>query len=462
MMSEFPFQLLVKRAYPDERTECLSCTALLRFVPGRRAVYDALWNNRNVVAKVFSHKISARRHLRREWRGLNNLASRKLSISKPLFYGQTEDGEWAVVVEKISNSLTALDVFEKLQDPAERLDLLILVGRELAKQHIEGVLQKDLHLGNFLLKGDKVFPLDAGQMQFLPCEIGRKKSIAQLAMLVLYLPTSESARKICEQYFKARNWDFRESDEGLLQRQLSVQRKRGIRHGLKKCLRTSKRCLRIRAGGTVAVFDKSFSRGANPIDFIGQIDTLMDQGRILKDGNTCYVSRLTWNSKDVVVKRYNHKGFIHSLRHTIKRSRARRGWLHGHRLGMLDIATPKPLAYIERRRGLLIWESYLVTEYIEGQKFYNFLRDKTVAEEQRLCVTRQIKEIIDDMGKCRITHGDMKHTNILITKKGPVLTDLDAMRAHKWHWSYRIRRAKDLGRFDWEKLANDLLMRSHE
>jgi tRNA A-37 threonylcarbamoyl transferase component Bud32 len=195
-----------------------------------------------------------------------------------------------------------------------------------------------------------------------------------------------------------------------------------------------------------AVFDKSFCLEAEMHDLLRRLDALMDEGQILKDGNTCYVSRLSFGGKDVVVKRYNHKGFIHSLRHTIKRSRARRGWLHGHRLGLLNIATPEPLAYIERRKGLLVDKSYLVTRYINGQSLYEFLRDDNVTQQQRSTVTQEVKNLLDKMVKHRITHGDLKNSNILVTKIGPVLIDLDGMKVHKWSWSCQAQKAKDLER----------------
>jgi len=447
-MAEFPFQLLIKRTYPEKRTESLLCTALLRVVPGRRKVYDAIWNDKSVIAKVFSHKISARRHLKREWQGLSLLVSRGLSAPEPLFYGHTEDGRWAVVVQKIADSSTVLDVFQETHEPAKKLDLLVLVCKELAKQHNKGVLQKDLHLGNFLLGGDKVFALDTGQMRFSRRELDRKNSIPQLAMLASCLSDSnaEFISMLCKEYFKARGWHFGKPDESSFQKQLAVHRKRTLRKGLKKCLRTSKRHLQIKAGRYVAVFDRAFCQKAGPLDFIEQIDAMMDAGQILKKGKTCYVSRLMWNGKDVVVKRYNHKGFIHSLRHTIKKSRARRVWLHGHRLGMLDIATPKPLAYIEQYKGKLVWKSYLITEYVEGQKLYDFLRDDNITEQQRLNKIQQIVKLLDKMGKYRITHGDLKHTNILIADNSPILTDLDGMKVHKRDWTYQRHRAKDRAR----------------
>jgi tRNA A-37 threonylcarbamoyl transferase component Bud32 len=448
-MAEFPFQLVINRTYPRKYTENLMCTTLLRAIPGRRKVYDAVWDNKSVIAKVFSHKIHARRHLRREWLGLKRLASHGLSAPEPLFYGQTEDGKWAVVVEKIAESSTILDIFFKTPEPTKKLSLLLMICKEVAKQHTKGILQQDLHLGNFLFRDDKIFALDVGQMQFLRREADRKSSISQLAMLAFYLPDSNTQliKELCEEYFKARGWRYGKTDEILFQKQLDLHRRRMLRKGLKKSMRTSKRHLRIKTNGYFAIFDKTFCQQTEPLDFIENLDKLMDEGQILKHGNTCYVSHLNWNGKDIVVKRYNHKGFTHSLRHTIKKSRARRGWLHGHRLGMLDIATPKPLAFIEQLKAKVIWKSYLVTEYVEGRKLYDFLKNSDATKEQHQIINNQIKELLDEMEKNHITHGDLKHTNILVTDKGLVLTDLDGMKVHKSGCRYKSSRAKDLQRF---------------
>jgi tRNA A-37 threonylcarbamoyl transferase component Bud32 len=425
---------------------------MLRAVPGRRAIYDATWKDANVIVKVFSHRIKAKLHFKRELKGLNQLQKRGIDSAVPLFSGKTDDGRWVIVLEKIVDSATVLDVLSKTTDRRAELDLFVRVCRELAKQHSKGVLQKDLHLENFLLADDQLYSIDPSQMAFSSDQVPRKESISQLALLVLNLPGGDiqTIKTIRETYFKTRGWNFEKSDEVLFQQQLSSHMKKGIRRGLKKCLRTSTRFLRVKDGGTIAVFDRDFCRAAEPLDFTGRIDTLMDKGRVLKNGNTCYVSRLTWNGEDVVVKRYNHKSFVHSLRHTIKRSRARGGWLHAHRLGMLGISTPKPLAYIERRKGCLIWKSYLVTRNVEGQKLYDFLRNESVTQEQRTTATQQVKGMLDEMGKHRITHGDFKNSNILITKTGPVLIDLDGMKVHKWNWSYKVQKAKDL-----ERLARD-------
>jgi len=474
-MTEFPFQLLIDSAFPKNKRQSLTCTKLLRTIAGRRQVYEAVWNGRAVIVKLFSHKINAGRHLKKEWRGLRQLQKRQLSCPVLLFYGKTENGGWAVVTGKIADCSTALEVFNEKRDPEEKLELLISVCRELAEQHRKGVLQKDLHLGNFLVSGDKgsgpilqnaakwehsqtprkafgvpnLFAIDPGQMRFRSQELTRKKSIWQLASVAAFLPEGDtkSIGRLCKEYASARGWHFDKSDEAMLQKQLTLHKKTAVKKGLKKCLRTSKRCLKVKTDKYLAVFDRGFCQGHNPVDFIKQVDTLMNEGQTLKNSRTCYVCRLRWNGKDVVVKRYNHKGFVHSLRHTIKRSRARRGWLHGHRLGMLTLPTPKPLAYIEQYRGPIVWTSYLATEYIEGKNLYNFLADDSVTEQQRSRAVKQIEELFDKLGRHSIAHGDLKHSNILITANGPTLTDLDAMKVYKWNFTYRIRQRKDLLRF---------------
>jgi tRNA A-37 threonylcarbamoyl transferase component Bud32 len=192
---------------------------------------------------------------------------------------------------------------------------------------------------------------------------------------------------------------------------------------------------------------RDFLEQADGCRFVGVIDDLMEKGQILKRGKTCFVSRIDMAGKDIVVKRYNHRGIIHSIRHTIKKSRALHSWLRGHRLRMLNIATPRPLAYIERRKGILVWKSYIVTEYVEGQKLSDLTEDGSGNKGQRSSTVEQVRSLLDKLAKYLITHGDLKHSNILITDDGPVLTDLDAMKVHRFERTCKSRQRRDLARF---------------
>ncbi|OHB73089.1 MAG: hypothetical protein A2Z25_03255 [Planctomycetes bacterium RBG_16_55_9] len=237
------------------------------------------------------------------------------------------------------------------------------------------------------------------------------------------------------------------SDAEFQKSQRAVYAQKSIKGGMKKNIQAGGKQLRIKSRQYVADFDGGFCTRKEMSDFIEQVDARMEAGQVIKDGGASCVSRLTWNGIDVVVKRYNHQSFIHSLRHTLKRSRSRRAWLHGYRLEALEIPTPRPLACIEHRKGGLIWKSYLVTEYVDGQRLNAFLLDKSIDGNRRLAVIKDVIALLDKLWNHHITHGDLKHSNLLITKNGPVLTDLDGMRVHRWKLLYRNQRAKDIERF---------------
>jgi tRNA A-37 threonylcarbamoyl transferase component Bud32 len=118
----------------------------------------------------------------------------------------------------------------------------------------------------------------------------------------------------------------------------------------------------------------------------------------------------------------------HSLRHTIKGSRARRNWLNAHRLLSLQIATPEPLGYVEQYRGLLLWQAYFIARFVGGPRVDEILRDEGVSESRKQCIHDLVLTLLRVMAEHGISHGDMKHTNLLYNGTDVVLMDLDAMR----------------------------------
>ncbi|MBN2138819.1 MAG: glycosyltransferase [Sedimentisphaerales bacterium] len=443
-MATFPFELLIEQQSSGRPTESLLCKVILRAIPGNREVYDAIWNDRNVVLKVFARRLGANRRVNKEWNRLHLLRSRGLNAPEPLFRGKTRDGRYAIAIDKIVDSHTTLDAFNAASDEAERTNLLMLLCRELAKQHDKGVMQEDLHLGNFLLKDDKVFLIDPGQIKFFSQPVTRKNGISHLAWLARYLPSehTEQIIALCREYLSVRGWDFGIADEEMFRKKLRQHTRKSIGRTIRKCLRTNKRQQRITGKGFSAVIDKAFFHGADPLSFIEHIDELMARGEILKDSSS-YISRFTWNNTDIVVKRYNYRGIVYSLRHIIMSSRAKKSWLHAHRLGAIKVPTPKPLAYIDRFKGLLIHTSYIVTEYTEGQKLYYYLRNDSIDNEQRSEALRRVQELLAELAQYRLTHGDVKPSNILMSPNGPTLTDLDGMHLHLLDYTCTLRWAKD-------------------
>ncbi|MCX5644066.1 MAG: hypothetical protein NTZ17_05195 [Phycisphaerae bacterium] len=212
-------------------------------------------------------------------------------------------------------------------------------------------------------------------------------------------------------------------------------------------LGTGRRTVRWEIAGYRGVFDRRFAGEQSAPEFVRQVDDLMRQGRVLKDDYASFISRVLWNGHDAVIKRYNHRGFWHSLRHTIKGSRAKRNWLNAHQLMSLKIATPEPLAYVDQYRGPLLWQSYFVARFVPGPQVHEILHDETVAESPKQRISDLVLELLHRMAEHGVSHGDMKHTNILYDGTDVVLTDLDGMRIGGTGWLRRHRYRRDVNRY---------------
>jgi tRNA A-37 threonylcarbamoyl transferase component Bud32 len=426
---------------------CRSCR-LIREVPGTRRIYSALWQEQPVIVKVFYRRLGGYRHTMREWRILRKLAALQIACPEPLFYGKTGDGCWATCTALIPDAEDLFDLFGRLTDTQKKIQLLSSVVGCLAHLHIRGVEQKDLHLGNFLLAANRIYLLDPAQIRFYEGPVPIAKGLCQLAMLCSNWPANHEPQieQFIRKYFAARGLSFRPRDLEEMLKRIRAQREKAICRGLKKSLRDSKRYITLKNGTLRGVFSRELWAQKQAVELSNHIDQIMNEGKILKRGNTCFVSRVNISGRGVVIKRYNHKGLWHSIRQTLKGSRARRCWLHGHRFEGLKIPTPTPLAFIEKTRGPLVYCSYILNEYAEGTKLYDFLRDLSRTEAEHTEALERVEAILRQMEEYRITHGDLKPSNIIITSSGPVLIDLDSVKVHRTGLSFRRARAKDLGR----------------
>jgi hypothetical protein len=248
-------------------------------------------------------------------------------------------------------------------------------GQIIGKMHARGIYHGDLRLGNILVRRDdglwRFFFIDnerTKKFRRLPF-ICRKKNLVQLNMGPYGIATNTDRMRFFAAYL-AQNSMSKTMAKILIKTVLGrtarrLDKEKRIRAWLKRSFGTNYRYLRVEAGDLTAVFLRSFCNGAEPLDFLGKIDALRKEGQILNDDRDDLVCRLKWNNKDVAVKNYKHKGVIFALLDTIGKSHAKRDWLNGNRLVMLNMPVPKTLAFIERRRAGLVWESYVVSEYIE-------------------------------------------------------------------------------------------------
>jgi len=450
-MTKSPFELLIKNVCPGKGDRVLICTKLLRHIPGKRRVYFALLGNQKVIAKIYETKFFSKPRLLNEWSKLKHLHNAGLNSPRPLFYGRCETGGWAIVTEFIEHSAAALELYYKADTPQDKVHILQPLFSELARLNEAGIFQKDLHLGNFLISGDKVFPLDTASMKFEPHPVNKIRSLRQLAVLSWYVPgeiRAEVMPGLLNIYAGTRGWKFTAGETQTIESYMKKHIRREIKRQLKKTLRSSGRQVRIKMNGLTAVFDKTFYENLDAIHFLSKIDGLMETGKILKSRPTSFLSCININGNGVVIKRYNNKGLWHSIRQSFRTSRAKRSWLHGHRLAMLGVNTPKPLAYIEKRIGPLLWKSYILTGHVRGHNLADALGDPNITGQKKQDLHRQIQELMTALHNNRVTHGDFKPTNFVITQDSVYVTDLDAMKVHLCGPLFSKRCSKDIRRLE--------------
>jgi tRNA A-37 threonylcarbamoyl transferase component Bud32 len=192
--------------------------------------------------------------------------------------------------------------------------------------------------------------------------------------------------------------------------------------------------------------DTELGPQADIAGLISLLDSPKARQRALKLHDEIDVYRIEWAGRDAVVKCYKHVGLIHSIRHTLKRSRARRGWLNARRLIELGVRTPRPLAYADEYRGPLLWRSFLVTEFEAGRRLDDLLADDRVSEGTKRRVVSRVLRLLDRLAAHGISHGDMKHTNVLCNGSRVILTDLDGMQVHRIRFLRRTRHLRDISR----------------
>jgi serine/threonine protein kinase len=183
--------------------------------------------------------------------------------------------------------------------------------------------------------------------------------------------------------------------------------------------------------GFYSVYDRTCQSPALD-ELLHNPDELMAAGEMLKDGNSATVVRLKLKELDLVVKRYNIKDLKHAGKRSLRPSRAAVSWKMGQRLSWWRIATPKPVAMLEKRVLGLRSTAYFISEYVEGSLAYDLLRQPGLPAAELAYWSEQFAILLRRLRDSGLTHGDFKATNFLCGVDAKLyLIDLDAMR----YWS---------------------------
>ena len=429
-----------------------ACSKVLRLLPGKRLVVKAEFEGKSYVIKIFSNAQKGQRELKRELSGYRLAQKSGIRLAPLEFVSDDIEDYSAVAYAFIAHAKPFEDAHSLLSLYAEHL--LDLVSR----LHNSGIYQDDFHLDNILIADECLFLIDLASVKSERenTPLSKQRSFENLAMLIVqFIPKQQQILidKLAH-YYEKRGWSWAQAEQdefGTYVNQVWQQRKTLY---LKKRFRSC----------TMTAYEKTFSQQFSfrrsfleevGSDFVNNIDTLVNQGELLKDGNSATVVKLSYAGKQLVIKRYNIKSVWHGLKRCCRPSRAAVSWRNGNLLELMGIATPKALGFIEQRFGWLRKRAYLICEYSDGQELFDEYQSRSPTPAELV----QLKEIFNLLDRYKVSHGDLKASNLLLDKQGQIMMiDLDAMHEHFDNNKFKKSFQKDKNRFlkNWNK--SDLKM----
>ncbi len=428
----------------------LNIQSVVRKVNGRRLVCRALWQDKPVFAKIFFGK-QAEKYARRDEQGVNLLTRAQIKTPELMLASGISSEQVRVLayaaIEGADNAEAVWQVLPILS--AQRKELALKLVAVIAGHHKAGLVQDDLYLKNFLLDRDHIWTLDGDAVR----QSGWFKShdyLSNLALLLSKLDVLELSAwmfDLCAAYVQARGGDLH-VDLSALRRHADAIRYRVVaKYADSKVFRNctdvkvQRDCTRF-----VAVSRKYDTQALDTV-LQAPDDGLSDISQRLKSGNTCTVGKFLVAEQAMVIKRYNIKSFWHGLGRAWRASRAADSWSAAHRLLMLGIATPAPVALLEKRWGCLRRQAYLFCAWVDGPDVAEFFASTEISQTEKQGVANGLAQMFCKLAMLKLVHGDFKHSNVKIVGQQPMLIDLDAMQQYRCERTFVKQHRRDIARF---------------
>ncbi|MHA7841033.1 MAG: lipopolysaccharide kinase InaA family protein [Gammaproteobacteria bacterium] len=431
----------------------------LRFMPKKRITVLARWGERQVVAKIFFHPKKSHQHFHKELNGLKNYKRSHIPSPLILYSGASEvTNIYVILLEYLKESVSLHTLYKNTPILTEKTALLLPPFHYLAQLHQQGFYHKDLHFGNFLIASGRCLMIDGDGIKKMTnrSPLGLAASLKNVAQLSAQIPLNHRhlLNKLYTAYSKQRGWDLSQPlPKKFLQAVDKATQQRLINYE-KKIRRNSSAIQCEKQWRWYIVWQKQYASTAF-FHALSTLDTVMDnkKSHYLKKGNTCTVAKVSVEQHHWVIKRFNIKNWRHGLKRAFSRSRGSKCWRNAHLMLLLGITVQKPIAFLERRWGPFRRQAYYISHFVEGTDLLTYTQQHANNEKILHEVCEVVRDLFIQLHTAKITHGDLKATNFIVTKaKAITLIDLDAVTFHKHTASFQASWKKEMKRFmkNWE------------
>lgn len=397
----------IRLSIPD-RGE-VACTEVFRAIRGKRLVCLGSIGAAKVVVKLYFANRRARRHWRRSDTGCRAFLDRGIPAPEILFSGHLpEYGFYAMILEFLEGGVRIDRVLAAAVDEREQRALMGRLTAELALHHASGILQEDLHLGNFMLRDDTIYSLDGDQVACCRRPPGRRRSLENLVLLLANLPAWRDADLdgLIDSYVLARHWSMTDSERAEVRSMVLRKRRKDLSGYLGKALRSRDPFVVESGPGLFAVLDKRNAgitlpeiRKAAGRTFPGQVDPGTGCGE-LSVGDHRFLMLSTHGLGPLFFKPWFG---------------AVRAWKQALALNRIGLHTPQPVALVLRRRTALLWRCSVLFRPVEGSGLREFfLSPHTTRKEKESCA-RDLADALARMQAVGITPGEVNPEGILVS-----------------------------------------------
>lgn len=412
----------------------LTVQQIIRLIPKRRMVVFGLWKGQPVVAKLFYDR-DALRHANEDSVGVKVLVERNIPTPALLCQSKTADRKiQALIFDRIQKGVDLEKIWQTRESNESVLDTLHGVMVELATQHVLGVKQNDMHMGNFLIDGKTIYTLDGAEVDAQNEILSIESSMNNLALFLSQLGSGVDALQehLFLYYAKLRGWLLKPQDRTSMKLQIKKWNESRWQKYEKKIFRNSTDFTAIKRFAIQGMVRRDFA-GNELMDFVQHPDAVFSRpdAVMMKNGRSSTVININLDGRELVIKRYNLKNFWHRLRRAMRVTRARKSWRLAQKLNLFYVNTAKPVAYVESNLLGLRGKSYFVTERVRGDDIKKHLQQFEAQPETAMDVVRRVVAMLRSLARLEVTHGDLKASNIILNENlQPVLIDLDGAAEH--------------------------------
>ena len=148
-------------------------------------------------------------------------------------------------------------------------------------------------------------------------------------------------------------------------------------------------------------------------------DAFLDNSKtkIIQNNFKSKVGIVVLDGKKLVIKRHNYKSRWHKFKRYFRPTRSSRNWYYSHFLISKGVFVPKPVAFVEKRIGVLRGMSHFVYEYVEGITGEAYFKKHMESHEKVEQGMDMVVSLVSNIKKLGLIHGDIRMSNLIFQDK---------------------------------------------